>query len=147
MNPHLPLHVRVPDHCTIAQHVSITTQFIRFFRTWQHLPNTTLATIYRLYLGKGDSQQQRHTVVVCFRGQIRGLQLRDTIEMHSLKSTAQLFCKLVLYIGIDILTNRESLIRLNLLCCHHQILFIQEEERRVTMRLANARAQPSLYFW
>ena len=128
MDPHFPLHVRVPDHCTSAQRVGITTELIRSFCTRKQLSNSTLSAVYNFPFRKSDPQQRRCTIVVCFRSQIRGLELRDTIKTHSLKSTAQLFSQFTLYVGVDVPRNWKSLIGLNLLRWHHRILFIQEKE-------------------
>ena len=83
MNPHFPLHVQVLDHCTSVQRIGIIAKLVQPICTRQQLPNPTLATIYSLSLGKGDAQQRCRMIVVCFQGQIRGLQLRNTIETHS----------------------------------------------------------------
>ena len=73
MDPHFPLHVRVPDHCTSAQRVGITTELIRSFCTRKQLSNSTLSAVYNIPFRKSDPQQRRCTIVVCFRSQIRGL--------------------------------------------------------------------------
>ena len=48
--------------------------------------------------------------------------------MHRFKSTAQLFRKFALYVGINIPGNWKTFIRLDLLRWHHRVLFIQEDE-------------------
>ena len=132
MHPHLPRHVLVPYHHTGAQ---------------RQLPNPTIMMINKLSLGKSDTQQQRRMIVVRFQSQICSLQLRETVKTHSLKSTTQLFSQFAFYIGTNIPSDWESLIRLDLLCRHRWILLIQGEERRVTMQPANTHAQPSQYLW
>ena len=147
MNPHLPLHSRIPYNRTGAQTIRIAAKLVCALRMGQKLPNAPLTTIIHITLRRINSQQRCRHVVIGFGGQIGGLQPRSTLQANSLKSTTELFSQLTLYIGAHVPSDREPLVRLDLQRGHNWILFIQEEERRVTVSAANAHAKPRQHFW
>ena len=71
--------------------------------------------------------------MIRFRGQIRDPQLRNTIKARRLKNTTQLLRQFAFHVCTNVPSDREPLISLELRRWHQQVLFIQEEERRVAM--------------
>ena len=133
VNPNLPLHYRMPHHHAGTQRISVTSKLVRPLRTRQQLPDSPLAAIHQLTAHKNNTQQWCRPVMIRFRGQIRGPQLRNTIKARRLKSTTQLLRQFAFHVCTNVPSDWEPLIRLDLQCWHHWVLFMQEEEQRVAM--------------
>ena len=83
VNPNLPLHYRMPHHHAGTQRISVTSKLVRPLRTRQQLPDSPLAAIHQLTAHKNNTQQWCRPVMIRFRGQIRGPQLRNTIKVYA----------------------------------------------------------------